>query len=134
LKNVEIKDPRAGRAVVAVLARHKAVERTICSSFHWPMIRELAGLRPRVRTGILTSSRLRDPVGDIRSARAQAIFHKYPSVSGKQVREVQEASFGFYVWTVNRASALRKMVELGVGGIITDHPERLVHLRQQRAR
>lgn len=128
--NVEIKDPRAARGVVAVLARHKAVERAICSSFHWPTILELADLRPRVRTGILTRSRLRDPLGDIRGARAQAIFHKYPSVSGKQVREVQEAGFGFHVWTVNRAGALRRMVELDVDGIITDHPERLVRLRE----
>ncbi len=128
--NVEIKDRHAGRGVVAVLARHKAVERAICSSFHWPTILELADLRPRVRTGILTRSRLRDPLGDIRGARAQAIFHKHPSVSGKQVREVKEAGFGFYVWTVNRAGALRRMVELDVDGIITDHPERLVRLRE----
>ncbi len=126
--NVEIKDPRAGRAVVAVLARHRAVERAICSSFHWPTILELADLRPRLRTGILTRSRLRNPVEEIRRARAQAIFHKYPSVSGKQVLEVKEAGFGFYVWTVNRAGALRRMVGLGVDGIITDYPSRLVAL------
>ncbi len=132
--NVEIKDPQAGRAVVAVLARHKAVERTICSSFHWPAIHELADLRPRVRTGILTRSRLPNPVEEIRRACAQAIFHKYPSVSEKQVREAQEAGYGFYVWTVNRAGALRRMVELGVDGIITDYPERLVRIRQQRER
>jgi len=128
--NIEIKDPGAGRAVVAVLTRHKAVERAICSSFHWPAIRELADLRPRVRTGILTRGRRRDPVGDIRGARAQAIFHKYQSVDGKQVLEVKKAGFGFYVWTVNRESALRRMVDFGVDGIITDYPERLMHLRK----
>lgn len=128
--DVEIKDPRAGRGVVAVLARHKAVERAICSSFHWPTILELADLRPRVQTGILTSARRRDPIADIRAAHAQAIFHKISSVSARQVREVQEAGFGFYVWTVNRTSALRRMVELGVDGIITDYPERLIRIRK----
>jgi glycerophosphoryl diester phosphodiesterase len=132
--NVELKDPRAGRAVLTALVRHQAVDRAICSSFYWPAIRELADLRPRVRTGILTRSRLPNPVEEIRRARAQAIFHKYPSVSAKQVREVKEAGFEFYVWTVNRASALRRMVELGVEGIITDYPERLVGLRRRCTR
>ncbi len=127
--NVEIKDPRAGGAVVAVLARHKAVDRAICSSFHWPTIRELADLRPRVRSGILTRSRLRDPVEDIRRARAQAIFHKYQSVDAAQVHVVKKAGLEFCVWTVNRDSALRRMVEVGVDGIITDYPDRLARLR-----
>jgi len=128
--NVEIKDPGAARAVVAALARYKAVERAICSSFHWPAIRQLADLQPRVRTGILTRARRRDPMGDIRGARAQAIFHKYQSVDGKQVLEVKKAGFGFYVWTVNRENALRRMVNFGIDGIITDYPERLMHLRK----
>jgi len=132
--NVEIKDPRAGRAVLAVLARHKAFERTICSSFHWPTILDLADLRPRLRSGILTRSRLRNPVEEIRRARAQALFHKYPSVSGKQVREVKVAGFGFYVWTVNRERALRRMVELGVDGIITDYPDSLVQILKEISR
>jgi len=130
--NVELKDPQAGRVVVAVLARHKAVDRAICSSFHWPAVRELADLRPRVCSGILSRLRLRDPIDEIRRARAQAIFHKYPSVDAAQVPEVRKAGFGFYVWTVNRTSALRHMIELGVDGIITDYPERLVRLRQQQ--
>ena len=129
--NIEIKDPRGGRAVVAALARHKAVERAICSSFHWGVVRELAGLRPQVRTGILTSPRRRDPVGDIRAAHAQSIFHKYRSVEAAQVSKVKRAGFEFYVWTVNRVSAMRRMIELGVDGIITDYPERLVRLRER---
>ncbi|HXE74498.1 MAG TPA: glycerophosphodiester phosphodiesterase [Candidatus Xenobia bacterium] len=132
--NVEIKDPRAGRAVVAALARHKAVDRAICSSFHWPAIRELADLRPRVATGILTSGRLRNPAGDFHRAHADAVFQGYKSVQPAQVREVKKAGFGFYVWTVNREADLRRMVELGVDGIITDYPERLVHLRQRLTR
>ena len=128
--NVEIKDPRAARAVVAVLARHKAVGRALCSSFHWKVVRELARLRPRVRTGILTPRRLDDPVDSIRRARASALIHEYHSVEAAQVREVQRAGFWFVVWTVNHEGALRRMVELGVDAIATDYPERLAQIRK----
>jgi glycerophosphoryl diester phosphodiesterase len=129
--NVEIKDPRAARAVLSVLARHKAAERALCSSFHWAAVRELAGLRPRVRTGILTLRRLDDTVDSIRRARAQALIHEYHSVSAAQVREVQAAGFWFIVWTPNRGRDLRRMARLGVDGIATDHPEKLVQIRRE---
>ena len=128
--NVEIKDPRAARAALAVLKRHQAVERALCSSFDWKVVRELARLRPRVRTGILTPRRLDDPVDSIRRARASALIHEYHTAEAAQVREVQRAGFWFVVWTVNREGALRRMVELGVDGIATDHPERLKRIRE----
>jgi len=127
--NVEIKDPRAAGAVLATLARHKAVERALCSSFHWAAVRELGRLRPRVRTGILTLRRLDDPVDSIRRARASAIIHEYHSVEAAQVGEVQRAGFWFVVWTANLEGALRRMVGLGVDGIATDYPEKLVRIR-----
>jgi glycerophosphoryl diester phosphodiesterase len=127
--NVEIKNPRAAPAVVGVLHRHKAVERALVSSFHWATVRELARMRPRVRTGILTPRRLDDPVDTIRRARAQAIIHEYHSVEAAQVREVQAAGFWFVVWTPNFALDLRRMVALSVDGIATDHPEKLAQLR-----
>ncbi len=129
--NVEIKDRRAARAVLAVLNRHKAVERALCSSFHWEVVRELARLRPRVRTGILTPRRLDDPVDSIRRARASAIIHEYHTVKPAQVHEVQRAGFWFVVWTVNLGGALRRMEELGVDGIATDYPERLARIRRE---
>ena len=129
--NVEIKDSRAARAVLAVLVRHKAAERALCSSFHWELVRELARLRPRVRTGILTPRRLDDPVDAIRRARASALIHEYHTVEAAQVGEVQRAGYWFVVWTVNFEGALRRMVELGVDGIATDYPERLSRIRRE---
>jgi glycerophosphoryl diester phosphodiesterase len=129
--NVEMKDPRTARAVLSVLARRQAVERALVSSFHWAAVRELARLRPRVRTGILTPRRLDDPVDAIRRARASAIIHEYHTVDTAQVREVQRAGFWFVVWTPNFARDLRRMVALGVDAIATDYPAKLVGIRGQ---
>jgi glycerophosphoryl diester phosphodiesterase len=33
-----------------------------------------------------------------------------------------------HVWTVNEAEAMQRLIDLGVDGIMTDYPERLVKI------
>jgi len=125
---VEIKAPGIGRAVLRVLARYRAVERALVSSFHWPTVRALADLRPRVRTGLLTCSRLLDPVGDLGRARAHALCQEHTLADRQLVRAVHRAGLEIHVWTANAPADLRRMMALGVDGIITDYPARLRRL------
>jgi len=125
---VEIKAPGIGAAVLQVLTRHRAVGRALVSSFHWPTVRALADLRPRVRTGILTCSRLLDPVGDLRRARAHALCQEHTLADRQLVRAVHRAGLEIHVWTANAPADLRRMMALGVDGIITDYPARLRRL------
>src|SRR3990170_4366141 len=101
-------------AVPRALARHRALERALVSSFHWPTVRALADLRPRVRTGILTCSRLLDPVGDLRRARAHALCQEHTLADRALVRAVHRAGFEIHVWTANQPADLRRMIRLGV--------------------
>ena len=126
--NVEIKPPGIGPAVAAALALQNAVDRTICSSFDYPTIREMADLHPPVRTGILADSALSDAVAEIRQARAQALFLKHTLARRALVEEVKKAGFQVFVWTVNNEADLKRMLELRVDGIITDFPDRLARL------
>lgn len=132
--NVEIKPPGIGPAVAAALALQNAVERTICSSFHYPTIREMAEQHTPVRTGILTDSPLPDAVAEIRQARAQALFVKHTLASLALVTEVKKAGFQVFVWTVNSDADLKGMLELRVDGIITDFPDRLARLRANHSK
>jgi len=125
---VEIKAPGIGRAVLRVLARRRAVERALVSSFHWPTVRALAGLRPRVRTGILTCSRLLDPAGDLRRTRAQALCQEHTLADRRLVRAVHRAGGEIHVWTASRPEDLHRLIALGVNGIMTDFPARLRQL------
>lgn len=130
---IEIKAPGIGAAVLWALARRQAVDRALVSSFHWPTVRALAERRPRVRTGILTCSRLLDPVGDLRRTRAQALCQEHTLADRALVRAVHGAGLEIHVWTANRPEELRRMIALGVDGIITDYPARLRRLLQGNA-
>ena len=125
---VEIKAPGIGAAVLQVLTRHRAVGRALVNSFHWPTIRALAERRPRVRTGLLTCSRLLDPLGDLRRARAHALCQEHTLADRQLVRAVHRAGLEIHVWTANAPADLRRMMALGVDGIITDYPARLRRL------
>jgi glycerophosphoryl diester phosphodiesterase len=44
------------------------------------------------------------------------------------VKTLDSLGIELLVWTVNDKSDLRRMIKLGVGGIITDHPEKATKL------
>ena len=41
---------------------------------------------------------------------------------------------GPYAWTVNEEADMRRMLECGVAGILTDYPDRLIKLLDEQAR
>ncbi len=51
-------------------------------------------------------------------------------VDQRFVRTAGNHNMAVHVWTVNETSAMRRLLGLGVNGLITDHPERLLRLLQ----
>ena len=47
---------------------------------------------------------------------------------GIPIRPLQEAGFRVIPWTVNDEASMRRLLFLGVDGIITDYPDRLLAL------
>jgi glycerophosphoryl diester phosphodiesterase len=58
-----------------------------------------------------------------------AVVLNYRTVTPAIMDEVHNAGVGVYVWTVNKEKQIRKMIALGVDGIISDYPERLKGVR-----
>jgi glycerophosphoryl diester phosphodiesterase len=55
----------------------------------------------------------------------------YPTVSRKKVRYLHSREMKLYTWTVNEEKSARKLIRLGVDGIITDRPSKM-NLRNGR--
>ena len=49
----------------------------------------------------------------------------YGEVNRENVKEAQSLGLKVVVWTVNEPADMRRMIELGVDGIISDYPDRL---------
>jgi len=52
--------------------------------------------------------------------------------SRKDVKRVQRRGWKLFVWTVNRLGEMQRLIEWGVDGLITDHPDRAKSCLAQR--
>lgn len=129
----------AGGVAVALDAG-AAASRAVVQSFHWRGLRFLQRTRPDLTLSWLTrrstgSDTRRwwdgpDP-SDYGGSYVRAVAAEggriwapeYVDVTSEAVCEAHEFGLRVVVWTVNRPDDLRRMLRLGVDGLITDRPD-----------
>lgn len=132
--NIEIKDiaraapPELARSVVErVLADVAAAgmdDQVIISSFNPDYVRRSKELAQRVLTGLLTAHRFPgDPVEAVRAARADAWHPGFRRLTREAVRQARRAGLAINPYTVNTPEAMRRLLDWGVTGIVTDCPQ-----------
>ncbi len=145
LVNVEVKatlrrpsDPALRQHVVKTLARwldeHAGQgyrERVLLSSFDWPLVDAVRESGLGVPTAYLFApqANLRDALTAAVGA-GHAAIHPHESLIDEQSRpmlaEAHRHRIAINVWTVDDADRMRELIELGVDGIVTNRPDRLM--------
>jgi glycerophosphoryl diester phosphodiesterase len=130
--NLEIKRGRhadyAGLEGVALEAveRRGLLERTLFSSFYDPVLMRLRSLSADARVAFLVSRH--HPERCIERARAvgaEALNPEACLVSRELVEEAHGAGLAVYVFTVDDPDEMVRMLDLGVDGLFTNHPDRM---------
>jgi glycerophosphoryl diester phosphodiesterase len=131
--NVELKGAGFGAAVARMLREERIEELVLISSFEERALTEIAAASPRLPRAYLVATetydiavRARDdwPFGGLRRTGSVA-WHPagdLPLLSWL-ISRVRGAGFQVNVWTVDDPSLMRKLVTLGVDGIITNKPD-----------
>ncbi len=131
---LDIKSPGIESEIIAALGRHAANHMIIYSSFNAKVISRIKSLLPTAQTALI--------VGPIRNLKVKFDFPAYlierlqslkcsavhlSKLVAKPglVRRLEEAGFAVAVWTVDDLAAARKMVSMGVNGVISNVPETL---------
>lgn len=136
--------------VVDVVNRYKMQKRVVLQSFDWRVLQQVQTLSPGIKTSYLTANQSwlnnlqtgmpgSSPwlagidIDDYGGNAARAIkaaggniwssYHK--EVSRELIKQAQESGLSVNVWTVNEQERMRKLINMGVDGIITDYPDRL---------
>ncbi|NIV92440.1 hypothetical protein GWN42_06455 [candidate division KSB1 bacterium] len=131
--NVEIKtkglpkDHIEGK-VVEILRHYGIEHQTIVSSFNPIVIRRLRKIDDQIMTGYLVDKNFTFPSSEIplsKLAGARAIHLEESLVKDKLIEKIHDAGFLTIVWGVNDFNMMKKLIELGVHGIITDKPDQL---------
>jgi glycerophosphoryl diester phosphodiesterase len=118
--------------VVAALDDLSAADRVIISSFDHAVIKRIKEIAPNILCGILFSGALIDPITPARLAGADGLHPEYSWVREDLVAAARAAGLFVNVWTVDSEDQIRRMAALGVTGILSNYPERLVSVLKEK--
>jgi glycerophosphoryl diester phosphodiesterase len=128
---VEVKTPQQHPGIVSDVAAALrespgyvpsavAAGRLVVESFDFAAMKELKSRLPSVPVGLLgTPARSHLPV---LASWADQVNPSHLTVDASYVEAVHEHGMSCLTWTVNRPSAMRRCVRMGVDGVITNRP------------
>lgn len=135
LVNVEIKtSPRRAELVAACLGAVRAagaLERVVFSSFDHDALRLVATLAPEARLGVLATRMATARALEVAvEIGAENIHPPLVATTKGLVARAHQRSLRVWVWTVNEPADIRRMLAIGVDGLFSDFPERVVAARE----
>ena len=133
--DIELKEPGYEREVIETVKRLGSLDATVFKSFHDEVVLAVKTAEPKATTGLLIgvvapqslSMRMRQPVSDrLDDCRADFVAPNWKLVTPAFMARAKEKGRPVLVWTVNRKALARRLVRLGVDGLIGNVPERLL--------
>ena len=137
------------RALISAVRAAGMAERTAIQSFDWRTLKVVQQEAPEIPTVYLSAqqdfmdniqagrqsspwtaglhiSQFGNSVPRMVKASGGAVWSPYyGEITRENVKEAQALGLRVVVWTVNEPTDMRRMIELGVDGIISDYPDRL---------
>lgn len=131
--NIELKGPGTGTACAKFLRTHSFKQEMLVSSFH---IRELHEFRYKIgdrvndlRLSLLVSQAQPTTLKDAAALDAWSVHLEERVATPSFVERVTDAGFQVFAYTVNELETARKLREMGVRGVFTDFPDRMLQVR-----
>jgi len=112
--------------VIREVAAYQMTERVIISSFNHESIQIISQRAPYIEKAALFAEILVDFTGYTAQIPADAIHVSLPTAFRKSVREALNEGATVRVYTVNDVENAKQLQQLGVQGIFTDDPEKIV--------
>jgi glycerophosphoryl diester phosphodiesterase len=102
-------------------------DRTIIQSFDWRILLETKILAPNIAISFLVENPNPEFAMDYRALgfTPNVYSPNYKSVTPEMVAHCREQGMKLIPWTVNNQEDMRRLIQMGVDGIITDYPNRL---------
>src|SRR5919199_1554994 len=128
----EVLDLVGKRAVVYVEIKGRAIEREVVAciragtarcavhSFDHAAVRRVGELAPELPRGLLFEEYPQDPAAALRGARARDLWPHWKLIDETLVAQTHAAGGRVVAWTVNDATAARRLAGMGVDALCTD--------------
>ena len=136
---VKTADPAIDAPLAEQLREAGAESRVLLASESGPVLRRLRSSFPGIPTSVGSDEVRAFLRGGSRALPEDALALQVPPralwrrlVTRRFVEEAHRGGREVHVWTVNEAAAAARLLDLGVDGIITDFPERILRLYRER--
>jgi glycerophosphoryl diester phosphodiesterase len=116
----------AEHAVVAALRDTGEAARIVILSFEPATLESVNRLDRTIMTGYLCEYPSNDLVERTVRAGARQIAARGDLVTSELVKRAHQAGLQVVTWTINEPDQMRRLIEAGVDGIMTDYPDRLI--------
>lgn len=127
LKNSIINYEGLEKMVIDKIYQYKLEKNVIISSFnHYSMVR-VKEYDANIKTGLLCAATIYNPGKYVKGALADAFHPFFLSVMDKSiVAEIKSEGIMINTYTVNEVEYMKKLISLGVDGIITNYPNKFI--------
>jgi glycerophosphoryl diester phosphodiesterase len=136
LKTTSLRDSGLEQAVIAQVEQHGLGDSVLLSSFNPFSLRRAKKIAPHIPVGLLYAPDLPLPLR--RAWLASLVPHeaRHPAhsmVDAHYMAWARRRGYRVHAWTVDDAGEMRRLIVLGVDGIITDVPDLLRSVLESRA-
>src|SRR5262245_326124 len=139
---IKQKDPPIEEQVVAVVCACGRTEDVILASEHDQVLARIRFLAPEIATSFATGEAIdffqRAATGQLSDYRppGQALqipldFQGMPLVTAEFLTAAHTVGCEMHVWTINEPQEMKRLLDLGVDGIMSDFPDRLLAVTWQ---
>ncbi len=118
--DIELKEPGFEEAAVSLIKQYADPRNVMVSGFHIQMLNKVYELLPDLRLGFIYN-RTQDE--ELRhNSPIDFVIPQFRLASRELIAEVHDEDLHVFAWTVNDEAEMRRLLSLGVDGIITDKP------------
>lgn len=126
--NIELKSPGVEREVCRLVRAHGRFNDTIVSSFDWNLLAAVRRLEPSLALGVLAETQIEPMFEAALRLHAVSVNPRFDTVTPSMVERAHHAGLKLLVWTVDAIMDIKRLIALGVDGIMTNYPARMAEI------
>lgn len=131
--NIELKGPNCASGVAQAIERyardhHTGFDHYVVSSFDHQQLFQFKQLLPQIKLGVLIEG---IPLHYAACAEELSAYSLHPNlnfINAELIDDAHKRGLKVWVYTVNEEDDLHSMAQLGVDGVFTDYPQRVLEL------
>ncbi len=130
--NIELKGLNTAKPTYELLQslfldKQQLIKKISISSFNWEELDIIYDLDKDIPIAVLIEKKpIEMAINQAKKINAKAINIDYKLLNRKVVKKIKSENLIINAWTVNEINQIKRIINLGVDGIITDFPDRVI--------